>query len=108
MDGDHAQLSLRRTGGLTGVPMQARLDTSELAPGQAREVLEALDSVDLARVGEGPAWPPGAADTFHYELKVNRGAASTTTSFSDRQLPAELAPVVRTMMDHAQPAARGV
>jgi hypothetical protein len=105
--GQHAQLSLRRTGGLAGVPMRATLDTRELAPEQAREVLDALDSVDLERVGKGQGWPPGAADTFHYDLEIDRGAASGTASFSDRQLPAELAPVVRTLMDRAQPAGGG-
>lgn len=106
-DSDHASLSLQRTGGLAGVSMRASLDTREMAAQQAREVLDALDSVDLKSVAKRQGWPPGAADTFHYELKVDRAGASDTVSFSDRQLPAELAPVVRALMDQAQPVDDG-
>lgn len=106
----HARISLRRTGGLAGLPMEATLDTRELAPEQAQEILGALEGVDLEGVGRGAGaakdWPPGAADTFHYELKVERKEATRSASFSDRQVPAELAPVVRTLMDHAQAAPR--
>jgi hypothetical protein len=104
--GKHARLSLRRTGGLAGVPMQATLDTRDLASAQAQEIIGALDSVDLAQVGAEQDWPAGAADTFHYDLEVDRGAGTSTASFSERQLPARLAPVVRTLMDRAQPASR--
>jgi hypothetical protein len=104
--GKHAQISLRRTGGLAGLPMEATLDTRELAPAEAQEILGALESVDLDRLGSGKDHPPGAADTFHYDLKVDRGEATRSASFSDRQLPPELAPVVRALMDRARPGSR--
>jgi Emfourin len=106
MTGEHAQLSLRRTGGLAGVPVQASLDTSELPEPEAQEILGSLDQVDLDNVGTAADWPPGAADTFHYELEVKRGDHTHTASFSDRQVPAELAPVVHTLMAKAKPAPR--
>ncbi len=107
--GKHARLSLRRTGGLAGVPMQATLDTRNLAPAKAQEVIGALDNVDLAQVGTGAGqdWPAGAADTFHYDLEVDRGEGASTASFSERQVPAALAPVVRTLMERARPGGRG-
>jgi hypothetical protein len=104
--GKHAQISLRRTGGLAGLPMEAKLDTRELAPEQAQAILGALGSVDLDRVGTGKDWPPGAADTFHYDLEVQGEEGAHTASFSDRQVPAELAPVVHALMERAQPAGR--
>ncbi|HEY7953320.1 MAG TPA: protealysin inhibitor emfourin [Solirubrobacteraceae bacterium] len=106
MAGRHAHISLRRTGGLAGVPMEAALDTRELAPAKAREVLDALGSVDLDRVGAAKDWPQGAADAFRYELKVQREEGTQAASFSERQLPSELEPLVRTLMDQAQPARR--
>jgi hypothetical protein len=104
--GKHARLSLLRTGGLAGVPMQATLDTRDLAPAQAQEIMGALDNVDLARVGAEQDLPAGAADTFHYDLEVDRGDGSSMASFSERQVPVGLAPVVRTLMKRAQPAGR--
>jgi hypothetical protein len=86
--------------------MEATLDTRDLAPGEAREIMGALDSVDLDSLGAGEDWPPGAADTFHYDLEVHSENATRTASFSDRQVPAELTPVVRTLMDRARPSSR--
>jgi hypothetical protein len=105
MAGEHAQISLRRTGGLVGRPLEATLDTRELAPEQAKELIGALDRVNLDRIKEGKDWSAGAADTFRYDLKVDRGKTTRSVSFSDRQLPAELTPVVRALMDRAQPGA---
>ncbi len=101
---EHAQLSLRRTGGLAGLPMVAALDTRELDTEEAERISSALDRIDLARVGGGPPAAPGAADTLHYDLEVRRGDQTHTVSFSERQMPDELAPVVRALMHRAEPA----
>jgi hypothetical protein len=103
---EHAQLSLRRTGGLANVPMAATLDTRELEPGKAHEIISALDNVDLDHLSDSPGWPPGAADTFQYALEVHSSGGTRKATFSDRQVPAELAPVVHTLMGRAQPASR--
>jgi hypothetical protein len=104
--GEHAHITLRRTGGLAGVPMDAALETSELVPDKAAEILDGLDRVDLAKVGKGEP-RPGAADMFQYDLKVRRGEQTYTASFSDGQVPSELAPAVRELMDRASPGKRG-
>ena len=106
MAGEHAQLSLRRTGGLAGVPVQASLDTRELPEADAQQILGSLDQVDLDNVEAAEDWPPGAADTFHYDLEVKRGDQTRTASFSDRQVPEELKPVVHELMARATPAPR--
>jgi hypothetical protein len=104
--GKHARLSLRRTGGLAGVPMQATLDTRDLAPAQAQEVIQALDDFDLTQVGSADDLPAGAADAFHYDLRVDRDGESSAASFSERQVPTRLAPLLRALMDAAKPADR--
>ena len=106
MAGEHAQLSLRRTGGLAGVPVQASLDTRDLPQDAAQQVLGSLDRVDLDNVEAAEDWPPGAADTFHYDLEVKRGDETRKASFSDRQVPEELKPVVHALMARASPAPR--
>ena len=83
--------------------MVASLDTRELDDDEAQRISAALDQVDLARVGEGSPAAPGAADMLHYDLEVRRGDRADTVSFSQRQMPPELAPVVRALMDRAEP-----
>jgi hypothetical protein len=107
MTGEHAQLSLRRTGGLAGLPLQATLDTRSLEQAKAREIIGALDRFGAeGQPHEAPASRPGAADTMHYELKVVRDGAARTASFSERQMPEALAPVIRVLMERAEPAPR--
>jgi len=103
MPGEHAQLSLRRTGGLAGLPMVASLNTRELDSDEADRISGALDQVDLDQIGAGSAEAPGAADTLHYELQVQRGDSTQTVDFGEHQMPAELKPVVRALMDRAKP-----
>jgi hypothetical protein len=86
--------------------MEATLDTRGIEPDEAQSIADALDSVDLDRLGDSEEWPPGAADTFRYELEVQRGDSTHTASFSERQVPAGLAPIVRTLMDRAHPSPR--
>ena len=107
MAGEHALLSLRRTGGLAGLPLHATLDTRSLSGAEARQIIGALDRFGAeGQAREAPASPPGAADAFHYELKIDRGDAEQTESFSDRQVPEVLAPVIHALMDRAVPAPR--
>ena len=106
MAGEHAQLSLRRTGGLAGLPLQAALDTSTLPSAEAEAIVGALDRANLTDTHSAADDPPGAADTFHYELQVDRAGKTHTASFSDRQVPDELKPVINTLMERAEPAPR--
>ena len=107
MAGEHAQLCLRRTGGLAGVPLQARLDTRSLPDAEAQELIGALDRYESApQMPQAPSLRPGAADTMHYELKSDRGGATRTVSFSERQTPEALTPVIRALMERAAPAPR--
>jgi len=106
MPGEHAQLCLRRTGGLAGLRLQARLDTRSLPEAEGQALVGALDR--FAAEGQMPQRPspPGAADTMHYELEIDRGGATRTVSFSEQQVPEALAPVIRALMDRAVPAPR--
>ena len=107
MAGEHAQLCLRRTGGLAGLRLQARLDTRSLPEPEGQALIGALDRFEAEpQTPQAPKSPPGAADTTHYELKIDRGGATRTVSLSEQQMPNALAPVIRALMDHAVPAPR--
>jgi hypothetical protein len=97
------ELSLRRTGGLAGLPMEASLNTRDLDPEAAQRILDALDRVDLASVQDRPDAAPGAADMFQYQLDVRGRSRTQTVRFSERQMPEELAPVIHALMSRAEP-----
>jgi hypothetical protein len=99
---DHVQLALRRTGGLAGLPMEAALDTRELAPEEAAAITSALDGLDFGTLA--PA--DGPPDTFQYRLEVRRGDRTQTATFGERQVPAALRPLLGTLMQRAEPAPR--
>jgi hypothetical protein len=99
----HARVSLRRTGGVAGLAMQASVDTRDLPDPQAHEILGILDGVDLASGSDVPP-TPGAADRFQYELTVEREGVTHAATFSEEHLPAQLAPVVRMLSERATPS----
>jgi hypothetical protein len=99
----HARLSLRRTGGLAGLAMEGTVDTRDLPQSRAQEVLGSLDRVDLGH-GTTAEPAPGAADTFQYELTVQRGDTTTVATFSEQHVPPQLTGVIRTLMENAAPA----
>jgi len=97
------ELRLRRTGGLAGLAMVASLKTRELESEEAECISGALDEVDLVRVELRPDAAPGAADMLHYQLEIRGADRAQTIRFSERQMPAELAPVIRALMRRAEP-----
>src|SRR5918911_3404648 len=97
---EHAQLRLRRTGGLAGVATEASLDTAQLEPAEAEPLLAALDAAERGGARTAPA-APGPPDAFRYELEVRRGGATRTLSFTDADRPRELAPVIDALAARA-------
>jgi hypothetical protein len=97
------ELSLRRTGGLAGLAMVASVNTRDLDPEEAEQILDALDRVDLDHLQDRPDAAPGAADMFQYRLAVRGPDGAKTVTFTQRQVPPELAPVIRALMRHAKP-----
>jgi hypothetical protein len=103
MAGKDLELSLRRTGGLAGLPMVASLNTRDLDPEEAERIVDALDRADLDHVQNRPGAPPGSADMFQYQLDVRGPDRTQTVRFSDYQMPSELAPVIGALMRRAEP-----
>ena len=100
-------LTLRRTGGLAGLPMEATLDAGEVDPQEAAEIAAALDRLELSTADAGPAATEALPDRYEYRLDVRRGDETHTLTFGERQVPEPLAPVIRKLMDRATPAPPG-
>jgi hypothetical protein len=106
----HARLRLRRTGGLAGLPVEAAIDTADLAPGEAGPILTALDAarLDAPEIAalDGASPPPGPPDAFGYELEVTRGGRTRRLRFGELDMPASLRPLVGLLRSRAKPARR--
>ena len=74
-------MRLTRSGGFAGLSMVASVDLDDLPRRTAEKVRAALDQVDFdpPRRRAGGRRPPGAADTFQYDLEViDEGRRSLT------------------------------
>ena len=104
---DHAQLRLRRTGGIAGRAVEAAVDTAQLSPDEAGPILAALDAASL----ESPELDrrdaaPGPPDAFRYELEVTRAGATRRLCFGELDTPASLRPVLALLRSRANPVPR--
>ena len=110
MEPAHARLRLRRTGGLAGLPVEAALDTADLAPGEADPILAALDGarLDAPEIAslEGASPQAGPPDAFGYELEVTRGGRTQRLRFGEHDMPDSLRPLVGLLGSRAKPARR--
>jgi len=98
---DGLRLTLRRTGGLAGLAMEAELDTAALEPGDAAQVRAAVERA----LAQPPAATPGTgADRYQYNLIVRRGADRHELTFGEAAVPEALAPLVRRLEGLARPA----
>ncbi len=94
-------IALRRSGGLAGVSLSASLDTEHLPADEATRLDDALGRVDLGRLAADGSPAPGGADRFRYDLTFEQGGQRHQVSLADTAVPAELRPVVDTLMARA-------
>lgn len=106
MEVTHAWIRLRRTGGVAGIVTEATVDTADLDPAEADSVLAALAGADLDTHAAAAPPPPGPPDTFRYDLEVRMGSATRTVELSDREIPAQLRPLVDELVRRAEPVRR--
>jgi hypothetical protein len=102
----HAHLRLVRSGGLAGIATEAEIDTADIDPREADEVLAGLDSVDLWSLARRPPAPPGPPDAFRYVLEVERGDAQHRIALAEAEIPPALRPVLAVLSRRARPARR--
>ena len=99
-------IRLRRTGGIAGIVTEATLDTADLEPGEARNVLTALADANLdAQTAAAPP-PPGPPDAFRYALEVRQGSATRTVELCEHAIPETLRPLVDELVRRAEPVRR--
>ena len=100
MTAEHIHLAFRRSGGLAGIAMVARVDVRDLPVEQAQLVTELIG-------GDSPAAasaPVGGADRFSYELRLDDGDRTRTFNWDETQVPDRLRPLLASLTGQASPA----
>ena len=84
------QVEVIRQGGIAGVRLKARVDTSELGPGGAKQAEAALEKLPFGR--RAPA--AGHPDGFLYEISLPDAGQRRSVVLDEAEVPEELRPLV--------------
>jgi hypothetical protein len=90
-----------QSGGVVGVPRGCELDSSKLAPGDARELESLVTESGLVTSGDHRS--PHARDLRLYEIRVENGAETVSVTFDDSTLPERARPLVGFLRRNATP-----
>ena len=87
-------ITIKRSGGFTGIPVQAVVDTSSLPADQAEAIENMLGEAHFFELPSDPA-QANEADRFTYELKVVSDEGEHTVTFSEQNAPVAINTLVR-------------
>lgn len=94
-------ITFERTGGFTGMPLQASLSITALSDEEVREILELLDASGFFRY-EIPEMPEGhIPDQFFYRIEVDRTDSRHVVSVYEQQVTDDLRPLIRFLIRKA-------
>ncbi len=93
-----------QSGGVVGVPQECELDSSLLAPDEARELESLVTESGLLVSGDHRS--PAARDLRLYEIRVQNGAANVSVTFDDLTLPERARPLVTFLRRNAKSRGR--
>jgi hypothetical protein len=83
-------IRVERSGGFTGIPLRAVIDTRTLDPDEYRALQRLLDTTDFFSLPEIIQTKSGGADRFQYKLTVEEETRAHTVEVSDASAPVEL------------------
>jgi hypothetical protein len=94
MADERIMIEFERSGGFGGLITRRTVDTANLPPGEADELVALLDQANLDDV-HPVSLPMPVPDAFHYRLSVVRGARRWDLTLGDAEVPVNLRPLLR-------------
>lgn len=91
----------RRSGGLAGIAMTARVDAREL-PVELAQVVTRLMGDDSTRAPASR--PAGGADQFSYDVTLDDGGRTRTLHWEEPEVPDDVRPLLTNLASRAHPA----
>ena len=94
------RIHFEKSGGFTGIPLTTTIDTNELPPDVAAQLLQEL--VESGLLDQDPsaleaAQPPAGADMITYELTFEVGSYEQTYCLTDETAPDAMQPLFRQL-----------
>jgi hypothetical protein len=93
-----------QSGGVIGAVRACELESSALAPDDARELESLVAASGISVSGEFVT--PDARDVRLYAIEVQRGAETVAVTFDDHTLPEQARPLVSFLRRNAKPQPR--
>jgi hypothetical protein len=91
-------IQVERSGGFSGIPMLARLDTHNLVEEERQRVEQMVSAVNFFALPERIPAQGRGADRFHYALRVEDERRSHATEVGDADTTPELRDLIQQVM----------
>jgi len=92
---------LRRSGGFTGRSVHVHLDSEQLPPADAAQLIQLVSALDLSSLGAPRPGLPAGADLMRYDLTLERDGQRWSGTVSDPSIPAQLRPLLQFLTNSA-------
>ena len=92
---ERVRAEMRRSGGFAGRTVDVRLDSAQMPPAEAAQLVQLVSAIDLSRLGAGRPPTPAGADLMRYDLMIERGGHRWQGTVSDPAVPAALRPLLQ-------------
>jgi hypothetical protein len=95
------RISLKRSGGFTGIPLTVTVDTATLSSEEAIQLQHMVEAADFFHL---PATIPAAPqpDRFQYQVTVEQQDRTHRVSVGESAIPPTLKPLLNRLMDAAR------
>lgn len=90
----HMKILFERTGGFTGRKVQGTLDSSDLPPNQARQLIKLLKKSRFFELPAELELPSPGADQFNYKVTIENENGRHTVKAGDGAIPGEMRPLL--------------
>ena len=100
------RIEVERSGGFGGLSLPAMtLDSADLAPQAARELVELVDAAEHASAAAKDA-ASKVRDATRYDVTIRRCGRVRRLSFDDATVPSEVRPLLERLLSQGKPRPR--
>ncbi|MGB8702966.1 MAG: protealysin inhibitor emfourin [Thermosynechococcaceae cyanobacterium] len=101
MQGNPMHISLKRTGGFTGVPLTVSVDTATLSPAESAQLQQMVETADFFQLPSTFSATP-QPDRFQYQITIEEPGHRHSVTVGETAVPPNLKPLINWLMDAAR------
>lgn len=91
------KIQFERSGGFTAIPLRFAVDTDQLEPSLAAELIRLVDESQFTHLADQVDPLSEVRDQFHYRLTIDHQGSSHTVETGDSNTPEGLRPLLRQL-----------